>query len=406
MQRRCASMPTITSGTRPGTRTPGWPAMPWIRSAAPSPPMISAARSARSRSTAPCSCRRCPASPETREFLDLAAATGFVHGVVGWVDLTSPSVADDLDALLDGPAGRWLVGIRHQVHDEPDPDWLARADVHRGLAAVQARGLAYDLLVRARELPAAVDTVRAFPGLRFVLDHIAKPRIADGRDDPWSQRMPALAAQPNVAVKLSGMVTEADWATWSPGDLRPFVSEVAAWFGVERLMFGSDWPVCLLAGSYHAVLGGPRRRVARHVPGRARPVLGLNAVASSINSTRRRVRPRPGSGAPTPGICQRLRAAGIDGGGRARRLRPLQVAVAHAAPLDERRLRPGNELDQGRGLGDHRADEVLVDLHHVAGVRRDPQTAARRRGPLPAAIPSLRPPGSRRPGRRAAHPRK
>ncbi len=204
---------------------------------------------------------------ETGEFLELAAATDFVRGVVGWVDLTSPSVADDLDALLDGPDGRWLVGIRHQVHDEPDPDWLARSDVHRGLAAVQARGLTYDLLVRARELPAAVETVRAFPGLQFVLDHIAKPRIADGRDDPWAERMPALAAQPNVAVKLSGMVTEADWATWSPRDLRPFVGRVAEWFGVQRLMFGSDWPVCLLAGSYHAVLGALVDALAASVPG-------------------------------------------------------------------------------------------------------------------------------------------
>ena len=215
---------------------------------------------------------------ETREFLELAAATGFVHGVVGWVDLTSPSVADDLDALLDGPGGRWLVGLRHQVHDEPDPDWLARADVHRGLAAVQARGLTYDLLVRARELPAAVDAVRDFPGLPFVLDHIAKPRIADGRDDPWSQRMPALAAQPNVAVKLSGMVTEADWATWSPADLRPFVSQVADWFGLPRLMFGSDWPVCLLAGSYHAVLSGLVDALGPLSPAEFDQVFGLTAL--------------------------------------------------------------------------------------------------------------------------------
>jgi L-fuconolactonase len=216
--------------------------------------------------------------PETREFLELAAATDFVRGVVGWVDLTSPGVADDLDALLDGPAGRWLVGIRHQVHDEPDPDWLARADVRRGLAAVEARGLAYDLLVRARELPAAVGAARDFPGLPFVLDHIAKPRIADGRDDRWSQRLPALAAQPNVAVKLSGMVTEADWATWSAGDLRPFVGQVAEWFGVERLMFGSDWPVCLLAGSYHAVLGGLLDALPALTPAELDQVLGLNAL--------------------------------------------------------------------------------------------------------------------------------
>jgi L-fuconolactonase len=190
--------------------------------------------------------------PETREFLDLAAATDFVHGVVGWVDLTSPSVADDLDALLDGPVGRWLVGIRHQVHDEPDPDWLTRADVRRGLAAVQARGLVYDLLVRARELPAAVDTVQNLPGLQFVLDHIAKPRIADGRDDPW--------------------------ATWSPGDLRPFVSQVVGWFGVGRIMFGSDWPVCLLAGSYHAVLDGLTDALPAMSPAELDQLLGLNAL--------------------------------------------------------------------------------------------------------------------------------
>jgi L-fuconolactonase len=215
---------------------------------------------------------------ETREFLQLAVATDFVHGVVGWVDLTAPSVADDLDALLDGPAGRWLVGLRHQVHDEPDPDWLERADVRRGLAAVQARGLTYDLLVRARELPAATNTVRALPGLQFVLDHIAKPCIADGRDDPWSQRLPALAAEPNVAVKLSGMVTEADWATWSPGDLRPFVSRVVQWFGGDRLMFGSDWPVCLLAGSYHAVLGGLIDALPAMPPAELDQILGLNAL--------------------------------------------------------------------------------------------------------------------------------
>ena len=137
---------------------------------------------------------------------------------------------------------------------------------------------AYDLLVRARELPAAVDAVRALPGLRFVLDHIAKPRIADGRDDPWRQGMPVLAAQPNVAVKLSGMVTEADWATWTPRDLRPFVEDVVGWFGVGRLMFGSDWPVCLLAGSYHAVLGGLISALPALSPGELDSVLGLNAV--------------------------------------------------------------------------------------------------------------------------------
>jgi L-fuconolactonase len=150
--------------------------------------------------------------------------------------------------------------------------------VRRGLAAVQARGLAYDLLIRARELPAAVDTVRELPGLQFVLDHIAKPRIADGRDDPWTRRLPALAAHPNVAVKLSGMVTEAEWATWSPRDLRPFVGNVVQWFGVRRLMFGSDWPVCLLAGSYHAVLEGLIDALPPLSAAERDLVFGMNAV--------------------------------------------------------------------------------------------------------------------------------
>jgi L-fuconolactonase len=193
---------------------------------------------------------------ETRQFLDIAVDSDYVRGVVGWVDLAAPSVGDDLDALLDGPGGDHLVGIRHQVHDEDDPRWLCRDDVRRGLLAVEARGLTYDILVRTRELPAATETVAALPELRFVLDHIAKPRIIDGRDELWRERLPALAAQPNVSVKLSGMVTEAVWTNWTADDLRPFVHFVVDRFGVERVMFGSDWPVCLLAGSYRSVSAG------------------------------------------------------------------------------------------------------------------------------------------------------
>ena len=215
---------------------------------------------------------------ETREFLELAARTDFVWGVVGWVDLTSPRVGEDLDALIAGPGGDRLVGIRHQVHDETDPKWLNRADVRRGLAAVQERGLVYDLLVRARELPAAVDTVAALPGLQFVLDHIAKPRIAEGKDPEWQDRMPALAALPNVVVKLSGMVTEANWASWTPADLRPFVASVVEWFGIGRLMFGSDWPVCLLASSYARVVAGLEEALGPMSPDDAARIFGLNAV--------------------------------------------------------------------------------------------------------------------------------
>ncbi|MEV4518236.1 amidohydrolase family protein [Dactylosporangium sp. NPDC049525] len=215
---------------------------------------------------------------ETREFLQLAAATDVVRGVVGWVDLTAPSVGDTLDELLDGPGGHLLVGVRHQVHDEPDPDWLRRDDVRRGLAAVQHRGLTYDLLIRAREILAATDTVRRLPGLPFVLDHIAKPRIAAGRDDLWTLGMPALAAEPNVSVKVSGMVTEADWASWTPQDLRPFVGRVVDWFTPQRLLFGSDWPVCLLAGSYEAVLAGLTAALPALSPGELEQVFGGNAA--------------------------------------------------------------------------------------------------------------------------------
>ena len=217
---------------------------------------------------------------ETRAFLGTAARTGFVKGVVGWVDLTSPSVGDDLDELSAGPAGSRLVGIRHQVHDEPDPRWLCREDVRRGLAAVQARGLAYDLLVRARELPAATETVAAFPELRFVLDHIAKPRIVDGQDEAWYGGMPRLAALPNVGVKLSGMVTEADWARWTPADLRPFVGSVVEWFGTDRVMFGSDWPVCLLAGSYESVSAALADAVGSLSPSEEKQLYRDNALTA------------------------------------------------------------------------------------------------------------------------------
>ena len=216
---------------------------------------------------------------ETREFLELAENTDFIWGVVGWVDLTSSRVAADLDALIGGAGGDKLVGIRHQVHDENDPEWLCRPDVRQGLVAVQERGLSYDLLVRARELPAAIETVMALPSLQFVLDHIGKPRIAEGKDPGWQELMPALAALPNVAVKLSGMVTEANWASWKPADLRPFVASVVDWFGVGRLLFGSDWPVCLLATSYGGVLRGLEEALGPISSGDLAHVFGLNAIS-------------------------------------------------------------------------------------------------------------------------------
>jgi L-fuconolactonase len=191
---------------------------------------------------------------ETRAYLELAEATAFIGGVVGWVDLTDPAVAETVAELREGAGGRYLVGIRHQVHDEPDPDWLLRADVRRGLRTIGEAGLAYDVLVRTRELPAALETVRALPELRFVIDHIAKPPIASGELEPWAERLAPLARLEHVSCKLSGLVTEAAWERWRPEDVLPYASRVLDWFGAERLLFGSDWPVCTLAAPYDSVV--------------------------------------------------------------------------------------------------------------------------------------------------------
>ncbi|QPF91454.1 amidohydrolase family protein [Bradyrhizobium commune] len=214
---------------------------------------------------------------ETQEFLRIAHATPSVVGVVGWADLTDASLGDTLDRLRALPDGNKLVGIRHQVHDEPDPDWLLRADVQRGLAAVVARDLAYDLLVRTRELPAAIAIAQAFPQARFVLDHAAKPAIADGGAAEWSDRIAALAACGNVWCKISGLATEANWKDWDAERLFPFVEHVATCFGEDRLIFGSDWPVCLLAGSYAEIKGALEACLAKLGPQVREKAFGVNA---------------------------------------------------------------------------------------------------------------------------------
>ncbi|GAB3158698.1 amidohydrolase family protein [Microbispora hainanensis] len=186
---------------------------------------------------------------ETREFLALAERSQTVAAVVGWADLTRPDLADELAALTASPGGALLRGIRHLVQGEPDPRWLARDDVRRGLRQVAAAGLAYDLLVLPHQLPAAIETVRALPELTFVLDHLAKPPIAAGGLDPWAGLVRELAVEPNVTAKLSGLITEAAWDDWNAAALRPYVDVALGAFGPSRLMYGSDWPVCLLAGS-------------------------------------------------------------------------------------------------------------------------------------------------------------
>jgi L-fuconolactonase len=216
---------------------------------------------------------------ETEELLDAAAAPGRVAGVVGWVDLADPEVAATLAALRARPGGRSLVGVRHQVHDEPDPDWLLRDQVLEGLAAVAGAGLVYDLLVRERELPAARVVAERLPDLTLVVDHLAKPRIREGAMEPWTGGLAALARHPNVACKVSGLVTEADWTAWTPAQLVPYVAHAAEVFGPERLLFGSDWPVCLLAAGYAEVVAAATEALGRAGlgPAEREAVLGANA---------------------------------------------------------------------------------------------------------------------------------
>ncbi|MFD7441297.1 amidohydrolase family protein [Streptomyces sp. NPDC059909] len=197
---------------------------------------------------------------ETPEFLALADGPGsdLVAGVVGWTDLTAPGAAEALAALRELPGGGRLVGIRHQVQGEPDPKWLLRDDVGRGLSAVEDAGLVYDLVVLPHQLEAAIRAAATHPGLTFVLDHLGKPPIASGELQPWAASVRELAALPNTACKLSGMVTEADWASWTVKDLRPYARTVLDAFGPGRTMYGSDWPVCRLASSYGEVLDTAR----------------------------------------------------------------------------------------------------------------------------------------------------
>jgi L-fuconolactonase len=213
---------------------------------------------------------------ETPELLALAAADPLVAGVVGWTDLTSPAVAAELDRLAAGPGGERLVSVRHQVQSEPDPDWLRRPDVIRGLRAVEAAGLCYDLVVLPHQLPAAVYAAGAVPGLTLVLDHAGKPRIG-GDLTSWTAALRDLAALPNTMCKLSGLVTEAPPGA-SPAAFAEVADVVLGAFGAERVMFGSDWPVCLLASDYVWVLALARSLTAGLSPAERAAVFGETAA--------------------------------------------------------------------------------------------------------------------------------
>ena len=189
---------------------------------------------------------------ETRWLLELAGQYEFIRGVVGWVDLRSPALPEQLRHFAsDGK----LVGVRHIVQDEPDDEFMLRGDFRRGIEQLAEFDLAYDVLIYPRQLPAAIGLVEGFPRQRFVLDHIAKPLISEGKMEPWAAGVRRLAQSPNLYCKLSGMVTEARWGQWRASDFRPYLEVVLEAFGPERLMIGSDWPVCTLSASYPSAMG-------------------------------------------------------------------------------------------------------------------------------------------------------
>lgn len=189
---------------------------------------------------------------ENRWALGLADRHDFLAGVVGWVDLASESCEDQLMEFLPHPK---FVGIRHITQDEPDDDFIIRPDVLRGLKTLEKHRVPFDLLFYVKHLHHAAALGRELPDLPMVIDHLAKPRIKDGTMDDWKTNFQKAAEFPNIFCKLSGMITEADWQNWQPADLKPYVETALEAFGPERLMFGSDWPVCELAGSYADVFG-------------------------------------------------------------------------------------------------------------------------------------------------------
>ena len=188
---------------------------------------------------------------ESRWLLQLAEENSFIAGVVGWVDLIRDEAKDQLREMTADPKFK---GVRHLVESEPEDDWLVQSEVLSGLKELSLHGLSFDLLVHTRHLKYARVVAERCPELSLVIDHLGKPPIARQEFAEWARELRPLAAFPNVYAKLSGLVTEANWATWQTDDLRPFVDRTLELFGTERLMFGSDYPVCLLAASYRRVL--------------------------------------------------------------------------------------------------------------------------------------------------------
>ncbi|MFB3882382.1 MAG: amidohydrolase [Armatimonadota bacterium] len=212
---------------------------------------------------------------ETEWLLGLAKGNDRIAGVVGWVDLCSAELPGQLGRFS---GNRKLRGIRHVVQDERDDRFVAREEFVRGIAQLGKWKLAYDILIYPRHLGVACDLVRRFPEQVFVLDHMAKPPIKSGELEPWASGIRALAELPNVACKASGMVTEADWKRWRPSELRPYLDVVFEAFGAERVMIGSDWPVCTVAASYAEAMGVVIEYIREMSEAEQKLVVGENAM--------------------------------------------------------------------------------------------------------------------------------
>ena len=213
---------------------------------------------------------------ENRWLLELSDSNPRIRGVVGWVDLQSDEVNAQLAQFANHSR---FVGVRHVVQDEPDDNFMLRAEFVHGISRLEDFGLTYDILIYPRQLPAAISLVKQLPKQAFVLDHIAKPLIKAGVQEPWAQQIRELAEHPNVYCKISGMVTEADWGSWKPEDFQPYLEVVLEAFGPERLMIGSDWPVCRLAGEYTPVMQLAIDFMQAHSAEHMDAFLGGNALA-------------------------------------------------------------------------------------------------------------------------------
>jgi L-fuconolactonase len=212
---------------------------------------------------------------ETKWLLELAEQYDFIKGVVGWAPFLEPCLEEEVASFLE--RGK-LKGLRHVIHDEPDPNFILHSDFNAGIDKIQKFGLVYDILIFERHLPQTIEFVDRHPNQVFVVDHIAKPRIREGVLSPWQKHITELARRDNVSCKLSGMATEASWTDWQPSDLVPYFETVLTAFGPERLLFGSDWPVVLVASEYSNWIATARTLVSRLSPDEQQEIMGGTAT--------------------------------------------------------------------------------------------------------------------------------